>query len=100
MSISQATFLWQLFLLSRRRAAHKMSFKPSPPNRRKQSPFSPLVRQSQLMYYQYEVTFSPHVLTPGEKFVLNTIVVVFLTLLLVGMVSYLPQLVRELRSES
>jgi hypothetical protein len=45
------------------------------------------------MYYQYEVTFSPYVMTPGEKFVLNTIVVVFLTLLLVGTVSLLPRLV-------
>jgi Small subunit of serine palmitoyltransferase-like len=47
------------------------------------------------MYYQYEVTFSPYVLTPGEKFVLNTIVVVFITLLLVGIVSYLPKLVAK-----
>jgi serine palmitoyltransferase small subunit len=45
------------------------------------------------MYYQYEVTFSPYVLTPGEKFVLNTIVVVLLTLLFVGMTTYLPKLV-------
>jgi len=45
------------------------------------------------MYYQYEVTFSPRVMTPGEKFVLNTIVIVFQALFLVGMVSYLPNLV-------
>jgi hypothetical protein len=40
------------------------------------------------MYYQYEVTFSLYVMTPGEKFVWNSIVVVFLTLLLVGAVIF------------
>lgn len=58
-----------------------MSFKPSPPNRRKESLFWTLIGQIRLRYYQYEVTFSPYVMTPGEKFVLNTIVVVFLTLM-------------------
>lgn len=43
------------------------------------------------MYYQYEVTFSPYVMTPGEKFVLNTIVVVLLSLLALGMFFYLPR---------
>ncbi len=47
----------------------------------------------ELRYYQYEVTFSSYVLTSREKFVLHTIVVVFLTLLFLGMVTYLPQLV-------
>ena len=47
----------------------------------------------ELMYYQYEVTFSPYVLTPNEKFVLNTIVVVLLTLLFFGLATYLPKLV-------
>lgn len=41
----------------------------------------------------YEVTFSPYVMTPGEKLVLNTIVVVLLSLLIIGMVTYLPKLV-------
>lgn len=44
------------------------------------------------MHYRYEVTFSAYVLTPGEKFFLNTIVIALLTLLLVGIVSCLPQL--------
>ena len=70
-----------------------MPFTVSPPMRRKQSPFSALMGKIELMYYQYEVTFSPYVLTPGEKFVLNTIVVVFLTLLFVGTATYLPKLV-------
>jgi hypothetical protein len=45
------------------------------------------------MYYQCEVTFSPYVLTRGERFVLNTIVVVFLSLSVVGTASHLPELV-------
>jgi hypothetical protein len=65
----------------------------SPPMRRKQSVLSTLLGKIELMYYQYEVTFSPYVLTRGEKFVLNTIVVVLLTLLFVGMATYLPKLV-------
>ncbi|KAH8763848.1 hypothetical protein BGZ57DRAFT_931088 [Hyaloscypha finlandica] len=65
----------------------------SPPMRRKQSVLSTLLGKIELMYYQYEVAFSPYVLTPGEKFVLNTIVVVLLTLLFVGMATYLPKLV-------
>jgi hypothetical protein len=58
----------------------------------KQSLFSTFMGKIELMYYQYEVTFSPYVLTPGEKLVLNTIVVVLLTLLFVGIVTYLPKL--------
>ena len=70
-----------------------MPFTAGPPMRRKQSLFSTMLGKIELMYYQYEVTFSPYVLTPGEKFVLNTIVVVFLALLFVGMAAYLPKLV-------
>jgi len=44
-----------------------------------------------LMYYQYEVTFSTYVMTPSEKFVMNTVVLLFFSLLSVGIVSYLPQ---------
>ncbi|CZR68258.1 uncharacterized protein PAC_18157 [Phialocephala subalpina] len=45
-----------------------------------------------LLHYQYEVTFSPYVMTPGEKFVLNTIVILVLSLLAMGIVCYLPPL--------
>ena len=44
-----------------------------------------------LMYYQYEVTFSTYVMTPSEKFVMNTVVLLFLSLLSIGVVTYLPQ---------
>jgi Small subunit of serine palmitoyltransferase-like len=79
-----------IFLLS---PDDTMPFTASPPIRRKQSLFSTFMGKIELMYYQYEVTFSPYVLTPGEKLVLNTIVVVLLTLLFVGMATYLPKLV-------
>ncbi|KAE9373927.1 hypothetical protein N431DRAFT_233615 [Stipitochalara longipes BDJ] len=70
-----------------------MPFTAGTPMRRKQSLFSTMMGKLELMYYQYEVTFSPYVLTPGEKFVLNTIVVVLLTLLFLGIATYLPKLV-------
>ena len=54
--------------------------------------------QIQLMYYQYEVTFSAYVLTPGEKFVMNTIVLIFLSLLMMGTVFYLPRFLTRVAS--
>jgi hypothetical protein len=47
----------------------------------------------ELMYYQYEVTFSPYVMTPGEKFVLNTIVLLLFTIIFLGLATYIPKLV-------
>jgi hypothetical protein len=70
-----------------------MSSAASPPMRRRQSFFSTLMGKIELAYYRYEVTFSPYVMTTGEKLVLNTIVVVLLSLLILGMVTYLPKLV-------
>jgi hypothetical protein len=60
--------------------------------RRRQSSFSTLMGKIELACYRYEVTFSPYVMTPGEKLVLNTIVVVLLSLLIIGIVTYLPKL--------
>ncbi len=51
-----------------------MSIK-SESNRRDVSLFARFIKYLQLMYYQYEVTFSAYVLTPGEKIVLNTVLV-------------------------
>ncbi|KAN0098209.1 hypothetical protein V8E51_013872 [Hyaloscypha variabilis] len=70
-----------------------MSFKASPLKPRKQSLFSTVMGKIELMYYQYEVTLSPYVMTPGEKLVLNTIVVVIFPLLFLGLATYLPKLV-------
>ena len=61
--------------------------------RLKPSIFSRIVTRLQLMYYQYEVTFSAYVLTPGEKLILNTVVVLLISLLMLGIFSYLPQFI-------
>jgi len=53
--------------------------------------FSGLNKQIQLIYYQYEVTFSAYVLTPLEKVVLNSIVLVLLSIFLFGTTFYLPR---------
>jgi hypothetical protein len=71
-----------------------MSFKfPTQPKRReKASVLENLVYQVHLIYYRYEVTFSAYVLTPGEKIVLNSIVLFLFGLIFTGIVSYLPPL--------
>jgi hypothetical protein len=51
------------------------------------------IKQIQLMCYRYEVTFSPYVMTPGEKFVINTVVLVLLSLLTLGTFFYMPRFV-------
>jgi hypothetical protein len=72
-----------------------MSFKfPTQPTRReKASVLEKLVYQVHLMYYRYEVTFSAYVLTPGEKIVLNSIVLFLFGLVFTGIVSYIPPLI-------
>jgi hypothetical protein len=45
-----------------------------------------------LQYYRYEVTFGVYVMTPGEKFVANTFVFVFLSLLIWASLLYFPHL--------
>ena|SRR5271156_1445651 len=45
-------------------------------------------------YYQYEVTWGPYVLTPGEKFIINSLVIIIFSLLAYGLskVSILRQI--------
>lgn len=50
------------------------------------------IDQTRLLYYRYEVTFGVYVMTPGEKFVANTFVLVFLSLLIWASLLYFPQL--------
>lgn len=50
------------------------------------------VDQIRLLYYRYEVTFGVYVMTPGEKFVANTFVLVSLLLLIWASLLYFPQL--------
>lgn len=45
-----------------------------------------------LEYYRYEVTFGLYVMTPSEKLVANTFVVVVLSLLLWALLLYFPSL--------
>jgi hypothetical protein len=72
-----------------------MGFKTSTssPNRRDASVLDAFLKCLRLWYYQYEVTFSPYVMTTGEKLVLNSIVVLFFSLLMMGVYTYLPNLV-------
>ncbi|KKK18678.1 hypothetical protein P175DRAFT_0446264 [Aspergillus ochraceoroseus IBT 24754] len=48
-----------------------------------------------LKYYQYEVTFGLYVMTPGEKLVANSFVVVVLTLLFWALLVYFPALLYQ-----
>jgi hypothetical protein len=72
-----------------------MGFKTSTSslNRRDASVLGAFLKFLRLWYYQYEVTFSPYVMTTGEKLVLNSIVVLFFSLLVMGVYTYLPNLV-------
>jgi len=45
------------------------------------------------MYYRYEVTLSAYVLTPGEKLILNAIVVFIFSLLSLATIAYLLPLI-------
>lgn len=45
-----------------------------------------------LEYYRYEVTFGIYVMTPGEKLVANSFIVVVLSLLLWALLLYFPSL--------
>jgi hypothetical protein len=72
-----------------------MAFKTSmsSPNRRDESVLDAFLKCLRLWYYQYEVTFSPYVMTAGEKLVLNSIVLMFLSLFAIGVYTCLTSLV-------
>ncbi|RAL04802.1 serine palmitoyltransferase small subunit family protein [Aspergillus ibericus CBS 121593] len=48
-----------------------------------------------LEYYRYEVTFGLYVMTPGEKLVANTFVIVVLSLLFWALLVYFPALLYQ-----
>ncbi|CCX06677.1 hypothetical protein FPQ18DRAFT_336417 [Pyronema domesticum] len=50
----------------------------------------PLLKFLQLKRYQYEVTFSLYMLTPVEKIIFNTLLFIFLSLLITAVSFYLP----------
>ncbi|KAH6723694.1 hypothetical protein BKA61DRAFT_14753 [Leptodontidium sp. MPI-SDFR-AT-0119] len=65
-----------------------------------ESPLDALLNKLRLWYYQYEVTFSLYVLTPTEKFIMNTIVLSFFALSLYGIVSFTPVLISQFISRA
>lgn len=71
-----------------------MSFDPRRPhNPRRHSFVSSLIDHTKIAYYQYEVTFPLYVMSPGEKLAFNSFMLMFLSLLIFTVVTYLPPLV-------
>ncbi|KAL5355829.1 hypothetical protein BJX96DRAFT_141933 [Aspergillus floccosus] len=54
-----------------------------------------LVDRVRLEYYRYEVTFGLYVMTPGEKLVANSFVIVVLSLLFWALLLYFPALLYQ-----
>lgn len=59
---------------------------------RTRNPLQRCFDRVRLEYYRYEVTFGLYVMTPSEKLVANTFVVVVLSLLLWALLLYFPSL--------
>ncbi|KAL4903186.1 hypothetical protein BDW74DRAFT_53175 [Aspergillus multicolor] len=57
--------------------------------------FQRAIDRVRLEYYRYEVTYGLYVMTPGEKLVANTFVLVFLALLLWATLVYFPALLYQ-----
>ncbi|KAF2810583.1 uncharacterized protein BDZ99DRAFT_386242 [Mytilinidion resinicola] len=52
---------------------------------------SSLLRWLQRKRYQYEVTFSLYMLTPTEKFIFNSFLFLFLSMIIIAASLYLPE---------
>ncbi|RPB25394.1 hypothetical protein L211DRAFT_120856 [Terfezia boudieri ATCC MYA-4762] len=61
---------------------------------------SSLIRLLQRKRYQYEVTYSLYMLTPMEKFIFNTFLFAFLSMLILAASLYLPQHVATITSRA
>ncbi|CAF9915526.1 MAG: hypothetical protein ALECFALPRED_010236 [Alectoria fallacina] len=61
---------------------------------------SNLTRWLQRKRYQYEVTFSLYMLTPTEKFIFNTFLLLFISLIIVAASLYLPEHVMKMASRA
>lgn len=68
---------------------------PSATRNQSRNPFQRLVDRVRLEYYRYEVTFGLYVMTPSEKLVANTFVIVVMSLLLWALLLYFPQLLYQ-----
>ncbi|KAJ5690607.1 hypothetical protein N7462_004999 [Penicillium macrosclerotiorum] len=58
----------------------------------RRNPFQRFIDRVRLEYYRYEVTFGLYVMTPSEKLVANTFVMVVMSLLLWALLLYFPSL--------
>ncbi|KAI9052168.1 hypothetical protein LZ554_003530 [Drepanopeziza brunnea f. sp. 'monogermtubi'] len=74
-----------------------MSFVTSDPtsfeDNQDRSSFGALQKKLRLWYYQYEVTFSLYMLEPTEKIVLNAFVLSMFSLMVYGVVYFMPEFV-------
>jgi len=83
-------------LISKYSSTMSASSSPSPvPVSQRKGLVQRIVDRIRLEYYRYEVTYGVYVMTPGEKFVANTFVVVFLSLLIWALLLYFPSLLYQ-----
>ncbi|KAI9802846.1 MAG: hypothetical protein M1833_001445 [Piccolia ochrophora] len=68
---------------------------PPPPPRRAQSQSS-LLNWLSRKRYQYEVTFSLYMLTPTEKFIFNSFLFLFVSMIIIAASLYFPQHVQDI----
>ncbi|KAM0796732.1 hypothetical protein BDR22DRAFT_892866 [Usnea florida] len=61
---------------------------------------SNLIRWLQRKRYQYEVTFSLYMLTPMEKFIFNTFLLLFISMVIIAASLYLPEHVMKMASRA
>lgn len=79
-------------LISKYSSSMSTSYRAATSHVRSRNLVQRCIDRIRLLYYQYEVTFGVYVMTPGEKFVANTFVLVFLSLLIWASLLYFPQL--------
>lgn len=59
-----------------------------------------IIRWLQLKRYQYEVTFPLYMLTPVERFILNSLLFLFLSMIIYAATLYLPQHIMTIASRA
>lgn len=82
-------------LISKYSSSMNTSSSPTAPRNQSRNPFQRFVDRVRLEYYRYEVTFGLYVMTPSEKLVANTFVIVVLSLLFWALLLYFPQLLYQ-----
>ncbi|KAI9878737.1 MAG: hypothetical protein M1830_010643 [Pleopsidium flavum] len=61
---------------------------------------STLLRWLQRKRYQYEVTFSLYMLTPTEKFIFNSFLFLFLSMIIIAASLYMPEHITTIASRA